>query len=152
MRKLKSWKLGWASADPVEDGDLVLEARLVVFLLCINDELGYFNEDIPRPLAGSLAYGERKRREANLRFNRHVLGRACSALFYWRYCQPFNVPFKLLSVVRALVIRCVSRSFRHDTARYFRLDMLWLRQQEFLLLPLPFSSTVLSFLAPTVRL
>ena len=51
-------------------GDLVLEARrLVVFLLCINDEPGYFNEDIPRPpVPAPWLYGARKRREANLRF------------------------------------------------------------------------------------
>lgn len=40
-------------------------AHLVAFLLCINDELEYFNEDIPQLLAGSLAHDddERKRKD-----------------------------------------------------------------------------------------
>lgn len=43
--------------------------RLIAFLLCINDELDYFNEDIPRRtrarvlLVGSLAHDERKRKD-----------------------------------------------------------------------------------------
>jgi len=41
-------------------------AHLVAFLLCINDEPEYFNEDIPQLLAGFLAHDERRKRKDNL--------------------------------------------------------------------------------------
>lgn len=43
--------------------------NLSVFLLCINDELGYFNEDIPGALADSLAHDWKSKRPASFRIN-----------------------------------------------------------------------------------
>lgn len=92
-----------------------------MFLLCINDELGYFNEDILRPLAGSLAHGERKRRERPTSgpLDRHVPGHACSALFYWRIVslstRRLNFSRVPLRVCPPLIPR-VSQLFRYDIA------------------------------------
>lgn len=47
-------------------------AHLVAFLLCINDEPEYFNEDIPQLLAGSLTHDGRKRKNNSLDADRHV--------------------------------------------------------------------------------
>lgn len=41
-------------------------AHLVAFLLCINDEPEYFNEDIPQLLAVSLAHDDGRKRKDNL--------------------------------------------------------------------------------------
>ena len=92
-----------------------------MFLLCINDELGYFNEDIPRPLAGSLAHGERKRRERPTSgpLDRHVPGHARSASFYWRIVSLSTRRLSFsrvpLRVYPPLIPR-VSQLFRYDIA------------------------------------
>jgi len=40
--------------------------HLVAFLLCINDEPEYFNEDIPQLLADSLTHDNERKRKGSL--------------------------------------------------------------------------------------
>lgn len=120
--------------DPVRDTAISFEAHLVVFLLCINDELGYFNEDIPRTLAGSLAHGKRKRKRPTFAWIDTFLTNLappCSIGVLSASTPPLWLPF---------ITRQVSQLFRGDAVRRFHRDM-WLLHGEFLSLPCGFCPT-----------